>query len=156
MPLHERNPAFASKLSQMRLAIAPIVHVQNGLPAPDYPKTMLALFCLTENQLDAMAQYYSQSTPSLFTYQYPQTMDWSRDILSNNSELPDNCKLNDAERLRVKMRMFARFIGITGAETPTWEYERQVEILSNKIRRGIAEEETSLRKFHWGGSGYVP
>ena len=45
----------------MRLTIAPIVHVETGLPAPDYPHTMLSLFLLTEAQLDALATYYSQS-----------------------------------------------------------------------------------------------
>lgn len=56
-PLSKRNPNLALKISQMRLTIAPIVHVTTGQPAPDFPHTMLSLFTLTEAQLDALATY---------------------------------------------------------------------------------------------------
>jgi hypothetical protein len=42
--------------------------------------------------------------------------------------------------------MFARFIGIRGAETPRWEYERQVEILRAKIERSVRDEEAARSK----------
>jgi hypothetical protein len=134
---------------------------------------MLELFLLTEDQLDAMARYYSQTgTPTAQTYMYPQTMDWNRPMLSgtssttssatnaisntNSSQESDaiieaDLRLTDYERLKVKMRMFARFIGMRGAETPLWEYERQVEILKRKIERSIEEEENRIeRKFYRG------
>jgi hypothetical protein len=146
------NPDLALKISQMRLVIAPIVHVQTGFPGPGFPSTMLHLFLLTEPQLDDLAQYYSQTTPCELTYQYPQTMDWAKPFLRADDELPENCKLSELERVKVKMRMFARFIGMRGAETPLWEYERQVEILHNKVCRSIEEEEKSLRKVYLGPS----
>ncbi|KAH7087093.1 hypothetical protein FB567DRAFT_549502 [Paraphoma chrysanthemicola] len=149
-PLADRNPELAEKVAQMRLTIAPIVHVETGLPAPYFPNTMLNLFLLTESQLDHLAHYYSQSTPCALTDQYPQTMDWSKPFLAKDDALPENCKLNDLERVKVKMRMFARFIGMCGAETPRWEYERQVEILRCKIERSVQDEEESLRKVFWG------
>jgi hypothetical protein len=155
MPLSDRNPELADKLAQMRLTIAPIVHVQTGLPAPAFPHTMLNLFTLTESQLDQLAHYYSQSTPCSLTDQYPQTMDWSKPFLAIADALPENCKLSDLERVKVKMRMFARFIGMRGAETPRWEYERQIEILRNKIERSVQDEERSSRKSFWG-PGYKP
>lgn len=134
----------------MRLTIAPIVHVQTGEPGPDFPSTMLNLFLLTEEQLDQLAHFYSQSTPDIFTHQYPQTMDWSLPFLAKDESLPENCKLNTLERVKVKMRMFARFVGMRGADTPRWEYERQVEILQNKIARTVEAEEMSLRKAFQG------
>ncbi|OAL07449.1 hypothetical protein IQ06DRAFT_209593 [Phaeosphaeriaceae sp. SRC1lsM3a] len=146
MSISSRNPDLTEKISQMRLTIAPIVHVQTGEPGPDYPTSMLHLFLLTEEQLDGLAQFYSQSTPDVFTHQYPQTMDWALPFLCNDDSLPDNCKLSALERVKVKMRMFARFVGMRGADTPRWEYERQVEILQNKIARTIEQEEMSLRK----------
>ena len=148
-----RNPDLALKISQMRLTIAPIVHVETGLPAPDYPHTMLSLFLLTEAQLDALATYYSQSHMSDLTFQYPTTMNWQQPFLDKSESLAEDCKLDDLERLKVKMRMFARFIGMRGAETPGWEYERQVEILGNKVRRSVraeAEEEAGVKKFFLG------
>lgn len=155
MPLSARNPELAEKISQMRLTIAPIVHVQTGQPGPNFPPMMLNLFLLTEAQLDQLAHFYSQSTPDVFTNQYPQTMDWSKSFLEINKSLPENCRLNELERVKVKMRMFARFIGMRGAETPSWEYERQVEILGNKVARSVQEEEMSLRKVYFG-PGYKP
>lgn len=159
-PLAQRNPALAHKISQMRLTIAPIVSVRNGRAPPSFPHTMLQLFLLTESELDDMAQYYSQTTPNptpnSLTFAYPQTMDWNRPFLSADPTLPDNCKLNDEERLKVKMRMFARFVGMRGAKTPVWEYERQVEILRNKIERSVREEEDDMqrRKFYRGPSAH--
>ncbi|KAF2707767.1 hypothetical protein K504DRAFT_458251 [Pleomassaria siparia CBS 279.74] len=147
MALATRNPALAEKISQMRLNIAPIVHVKSGNPPPQFPSTMLELFLLTEDQLDAMARYYSQITPSVLTYSYPQTMDWNRPFLTRPQEgdnVPEGCGFSDYERLRIKMRMFAKFCGFQGAETPTWEYERQFEILRARIDRTIEEEERVL------------
>ena len=139
--LADRNPELALKISQMRLKIEPIVHVVSGQPAPDFPHTMLSLFTLTEAQLDALADYYSQShTPTALTCLYPQTMDWNKPFLDKDPALSEDCKLTGIERLQVKMRMFARFIGMRGADTPRWEYERQVEILANKIGRVVREE----------------
>ena len=81
-------------------------------------------------------------------------MDWLRPVLSTDPTLPENCKLSDLERLQVKMRMFARFVGMKGAETPRWEIERQVEILRNKIERSVREEAESRArgKVFWNGS----
>jgi hypothetical protein len=158
MPLAQRNPALAKKIEQMRLTIAPIVHVCTGAPPEAFPTSMLQLFLLTEPQLDTMAHYYSQVSPTAdeaytppsntydLKHAYPQTMDWQRPFLQSDPSLPDSCKLTDVERLRVKMRMFARFIGIRGAETPRWEYERQVEILRAKIERSVRDEEAARSK----------
>jgi hypothetical protein len=148
MRLSNRNPALAHKISEMRLTIAPIVHIETGEPAPDFPSTMLDLFLLTEAQLDALATYYSQTHVTYLTHQYPQTMNWQQPFLDTSDTLPENCKLAELERLKIKMRMFARFIGMRGADTPRWEYDRQVEILRNKIRSILEEEERALRKFY--------
>ncbi len=134
----------------MRLNIAPIFHVVTGRPAPEFPPTMLSLFLLTEDQLDALAHYYSQVISSEFTHAYPTTMRWDHDFLSQDLTLPENCRLSDLERLQIKMRLFARFIGMRGAETPLWQYEREVEILGNKIARSVRNEQLSLEKTYRG------
>ena len=155
----DRNPQLKGKISQMRLNIAPIVHVETGIPPLQFPSTMLELFLLTEDQLDAMARYYSQVTPNALTHSYPQTMDWNRPFLAkprDSEYLPENCRLSDFERLKVKMRMFARFIGMRGAETPKWEYERQIEILKAKIDKSIREEERSIPRKWYSGPPALP
>jgi hypothetical protein len=150
MLLSNRSPALAHKISEMRLTIAPIVHVETGKPAPEFPSTMLDLFLLTEAQLDALASYYSQTNLTDLTYQYPQIMKWQQPFLDMSDSLPENCKLGDLERLKIKMRMFARFIGMRGADTPRWEYDRQMEILRNKIQKSVLEEERVLKFFYQG------
>lgn len=147
----EQNSALAEKLQQMRLRIAPIVNVTTGLPPSVFPATMLHLFLLTEEELDRMAAFYSQTnpnpTPTSLTFAYPSTMDWNRELLQNDPSLPENCRLSDLERLKIKMRMFAKFIGMRGAETPRWEYERGVEIMANKIEHRVrGEEQEEMRR----------
>lgn len=69
-------------------------------------------------------------------------MDWNRPILQKPQPGDrEEDRVTDYERLRIKMRMFARFIGMRGAETPKWECERQMEILMARINRCIEEEE---------------
>ncbi|KAF2468247.1 uncharacterized protein BDR25DRAFT_335621 [Lindgomyces ingoldianus] len=154
-----RNPELAVKISQMRLTIAPIVHVLTGQPHPEFPSTMLGLFLLTEDQLDAMARYYSQLAPDAHTFSYPQYMDWSKPFLSKpkpGDTEDESCRLSDYERLKIKMRMFARFIGMRGAETPQWEYERQIELLRANINKTL-EEEGRLQSRKWyGGPPAIP
>lgn len=77
-------------------------------------------------------------------------MDWTKPFLCVDDDLPENCKLSELERVKIKMRTFARFIGMDGADTPVWEYERQVEILRNKVARNVEEEEKSSRKLYRG------
>lgn len=36
-------------------------------------------------------------------------------------------------------------MGMRGAETPRWEYERQIEILVNKVRWEVRREEEERR-----------
>jgi hypothetical protein len=139
----DRNPELSEKISQMRLTLAPLVHTETCQPPPDFPTTLLQLFLLTEEQLDIMARFYSQSTPSALTTSYPSTMNWNKEFLAKPTtytNVPDDCRLTNIERHMIKMRMFAKFIGMRGAETPTWEYERQIEILEAQIKRSIEEE----------------
>lgn len=83
-------------------------------------------------------------------------MNWAHPFLDRCEGLPDDCRLDDVEGLRVKMRMFARFIGMRGAETPTWEYERQMEILGNKIRWSVREEEERAERKAYSGPASLP
>jgi hypothetical protein len=134
----------------MRLQIAPIVHVHNGLPHPDFPKTILQLFLLTEDQLDSLAHYYSQITPDAYTFMYPQTMSWDQEFLRRRGENErtgdEEFSLTDLDRLAIKRRKFAKFIGMRGAETPTWEVEFHLRAIGDRINRCLEEEEKLLSK----------
>ncbi len=98
------HPGFARKLSQMRIQLAPIVAVTSGIPAPDYPSTLLNFWLLTEAQLDDLAAFYDQASPNGWTNCYPATMGWDKNA-----------------SIAVKRRKLGKFIGLRGCETPVEE-----------------------------------
>jgi hypothetical protein len=90
---------------------------------------------LSEEQLDAIASYYHQSTPGIYTHEYPACMNWDKDMLAKRrasvaqhlrraSQVEDNQwweKLLAAEEaenaLMVKRRPSVQFAeGFTDAE----------------------------------------
>ncbi|OCL01804.1 hypothetical protein AOQ84DRAFT_204011 [Glonium stellatum] len=144
-----RNLALASKIATLRLKIAPIICVTSGVPHPAFPNTMLAFWLLTEAQLDTMARYYSQSTPSKYTFMYPRTMGWDKAFLavSRKDQAADDDRhvLSAADRIAIKRRKFAKFIGMRGCETPEWETQAHIRILERRIIRSLEEEETDVK-----------
>ncbi|KAF2013203.1 hypothetical protein BU24DRAFT_232056 [Aaosphaeria arxii CBS 175.79] len=159
MSIAKRNPLLAEKIKQMRLNIAPIVHIYTGQCPPEFPSTLLELFLLTEDELDSMAHFYAQIYPDETTNLYPQVMDFNQPYLSRPTEgddLPDSCRMTSYERLRVKMRIFARFIGMRGAETPRWEYERQMDIIVARIEHEVQEEQRAMSTKSYRGLTMYP
>ncbi|KAI9806821.1 MAG: hypothetical protein M1833_002478 [Piccolia ochrophora] len=101
------RPALERKLAQMRLDLAPLVSITTNESHPAFPPTMLHYWLLTEEQLNAMAHYYHQSTPCLWTeFGYPTPMRWDRDA-----------------GVEIKRRKFGRFCGLKGCKTPGPERE---------------------------------
>jgi hypothetical protein len=96
-----RNPAFDAKLTQMALQLAPLVQLTTGAVHPDFPRTLLAFWLLTDDQLDALAHFYHQRTPCYWTAQYPCPVTW-----------PPGLSLEE------KRRKLGKFIGLRGCDTP--------------------------------------
>ncbi|KIW07923.1 hypothetical protein, variant [Verruconis gallopava] len=133
------NTQLQNKISQMRLKLAPIYPLPSGPPHPAYPKTLLHYWLLTESQLDALAQYYHQISPgNPWRLQYPACMNWDRDFLavphSSMGEEERRACLSPEERLAIKRRMFGKFIGLRGCETPMIEVEQRVKLLERKLK----------------------
>lgn len=81
-PLTRRNSALAKKIATLQLHLAPLVPLPSGPPHPAFPKTLMAFHLLNEEELDSIASYYHQSTPGIWTYHYPATMNWDKDFLA--------------------------------------------------------------------------
>ncbi|KAF2498417.1 hypothetical protein BU16DRAFT_615460 [Lophium mytilinum] len=146
-----RSPALASKIATMRLKICPIVSVMCGQASEHFPGTMLEFWLLTEAQLDGMAHFYSQSTPDEFTNLYPRPMKWDKDFLSTAtpkamSSREKRYRLNIQDRMAIKRRKFAKFIGMRGCETPGWEVRAHLRALESRIMRIVEEEERTLKR----------
>ena len=116
------NPAFEEKIKCMELRLAPLVRITNGEVHSAFPSTLLNFWLLTSNQLDELAHFYHQRTPSIYSSQYPCPVVWERGLT-----------------LEDKRRKLGRFIGLKGCESPVKTEEELLE----RMRR--AETETLER-----------
>ncbi|KAF2218054.1 hypothetical protein CERZMDRAFT_12308, partial [Cercospora zeae-maydis SCOH1-5] len=130
-----RNSALAKKIATLQLRLAPLVPLPAGPPHPAFPKTLMAFHLLTEDELDSIAHYYHQSTPSQWTHHYPATMNWDKDFLAKpqgNAEDLDSgasyADMSDKERIRIKRRKVGKFIGLVGMETPAEEIAARIQL----------------------------
>ncbi|XDG06554.1 hypothetical protein ABKA04_006169 [Annulohypoxylon sp. FPYF3050] len=127
-----KNAAFAEKLRQMALPLAPLVQLTTGEIHPSFPGTLLNFWLLTDAQLEELAHFYHQRTPCRWTFHYPCPIAW-------NSDMP----------LEEKRRRIGRFIGLRGCETPI-RVKTEDEIMEEARRARIAEEEDVWRrKLYW-------
>ena len=129
----------------MRLTLAPIYPLPDGPPHPAYPKSLLQYWLLTESQLDSLAAYYHQLSPtSEWRTHYPASMNWDRDFLAQpNMQMSREERaacLPDEDRIAIKRRMFGKFIGLRGCETPLVEIEKRAKFLEGKVERALRRD----------------
>ncbi|KAL8407775.1 hypothetical protein RB594_006561 [Gaeumannomyces avenae] len=117
-----RNPKLAHKLEQMALRVMPLFQITTGHVHPAFPKTLLQFWLLTDDQLESLAHFYHQRTPSVWTCQYPCPVRWGPRLT-----------------LEEKRRKMGRFIGIGGCESPI--VLRTAEELLDEARWHAAMEE---------------
>ncbi|GAB7354745.1 hypothetical protein MBLNU459_g5155t1 [Dothideomycetes sp. NU459] len=84
MPLNQK-PSLAKKIAGLKMTLAPLVPMPSGEAHPAFPSTLLAYHLLTEDELDSIAHYYHQSTPGIWTHQYPACMNWDKEQLRRAS-----------------------------------------------------------------------
>ncbi|CAM1507192.1 Fc.00g068330.m01.CDS01 [Cosmosporella sp. VM-42] len=123
-----KNPNLLRKLEQMALPLAPLVQLTTGAIHPAFPTTVLNFWLLTDDQLEALAQFYHQKIPCPWTTQYPCPITWS-------SELP----------LEEKRRKMGKFIGLRGCESPIL-LKTEEEIMEDARRARLAAEEEMYRR----------
>ncbi|KAF2432879.1 hypothetical protein EJ08DRAFT_568177, partial [Tothia fuscella] len=148
MPLSTRRPnkPLTLKLTHLLTPLAPLYALPNGSPHPSFPTTLLAYHLLTESQIDAMASWYHQTSPThRYNSQYPSNMRWDKAFLakpdpSTMSEEEMGSLLSDKERVDVKRRMVGKFIGLRGCETPIEEVGRRIKFLEDRLERSIRLE----------------
>ncbi|KAK5987305.1 hypothetical protein PT974_11430 [Cladobotryum mycophilum] len=124
-----KNPELAHKLHQMALQLSPLVQLTTGRIHPDFPRTVLQFWLLTDEQLEDLAQFYHQRTPSPWSGQYPCPVDW-------RSDAP----------LEEKRRKMGRFIGLRGCESPV--VLKTEEQIAQEARIASRDEEAWRRKMN--------
>ncbi|KAL1633156.1 hypothetical protein SLS56_003018 [Neofusicoccum ribis] len=133
-----KSPAFADKVARMRLQLMPIYPLPAGPPHTKFPKTVLQFHLLTEEDLDSMAAYYSQSTPDEWTDRYPCVIGWDADFFADPS-------LSDEQRFVIKRRKLGKFIGLRGCETPDSEVKMRLKLTEARIQRHIEQSKNEQR-----------
>ncbi|CZR50524.1 uncharacterized protein PAC_00397 [Phialocephala subalpina] len=138
------NPVLAVKIQQLALPLAPLVRLTTGEVHPSFPPTLLNFWLLTSAQLDDLAHFYHQRTPSVYTRHYPCPVDreWRIDAT-----------------LEEKRRRIGRFIGLSGCESPVLSEEERTERelkRQREIEREVMdsrwraeEDEMFKRKMRW-------
>ncbi|KAI4596112.1 hypothetical protein KJ359_005616 [Pestalotiopsis sp. 9143b] len=128
-----RSPAFAKKLSEMALPLAPLVQLTTGRVHPSFPSTLLRFWLLTDAELEGLAHFYHQRTPCRWTFHYPCPVAWEAGLA-----------------LEEKRRRIGKFIGLRGCETPV-RVRSEDEIMEEARRAREREEEDEVwrRKLHW-------
>jgi hypothetical protein len=118
------NPALQAKITQMALPLAPLVRITSGEVHPAFPATLLNFWVLTSEQLDELAHFYHQRTPSIWSANYPCPVIWGKEL-----------------SLEEKRRKMGRFIGLRGCESPVRTEE---EIMQSVRERAMRTEEEEL------------
>ncbi|ETS86598.1 hypothetical protein PFICI_00426 [Pestalotiopsis fici W106-1] len=131
--IKKQNPAFAKKLQEMALPLAPLVQLTTGLVHPSFPSTLLRFWLLTDAELEGLAHFYHQRTPCRWTFHYPCPVAWETGLA-----------------LEEKRRRIGKFIGLRGCETPV-RVRSEDEIMeeARRAREREDEDEVWRRKLHW-------
>ncbi|KAG6008947.1 hypothetical protein E4U21_003497 [Claviceps maximensis] len=130
----KRNPGLAYKLHQMALPLSPLVQLTTGAVHPDFPRTVLQFWLLTDAQLESLAQFYHQKTPSSWTSQYPCPVVWLSDVC-----------------LEEKRRRMGKFIGLRGCESPS-RLKSEDEIAAEaRLASMVAHQEEIWRRTKLNG-----
>ena len=78
-----RRSSFYERIGHLRIKLAPLQSLSHTTVHPDFPQTILHYHLLTEEQLDALAQFYDQRTPTVLTKMYPACMNWDQNFLAS-------------------------------------------------------------------------
>ncbi|GAO15939.1 uncharacterized protein UV8b_02447 [Ustilaginoidea virens] len=125
----KRNPDLAFKLHQMALPLSPLVQLTTGAVHPDFPRTVLQFWLLTDTQLEGLAHFYHQKALSPWTSQYPCPVVWRSDV-----------------SLEEKRRRMGKFIGLRGCESPSWLKSEDEIAAEARLASMVAQQEDMLRK----------
>ncbi|KAI8230794.1 hypothetical protein K4K57_006674 [Colletotrichum sp. SAR 10_99] len=125
-----RIAGFQEKMRQMRLPLVPLVQMSTGAVHPEFPATLLNFWLLTEAQLDDLARFYHQKTPSPWSASYPCPITWKSGLT-----------------LEEKRRKIGKFIGLRGCDTPMRiRIKTEEQIMEEARQARLAEDDEAMRR----------
>ena len=164
---------FSSRLQHLRTPLRPLISITTGRPHPLFPTSLLHYHLLTATDLDELAHYYHQRTPSEFSFGYPLPVvqRWHQEALASPATSEEtkaiqelmfpsnNTQIANTAELEAKRRRFGRFVGLRGCESPCAtsatfdeaEMRREMELwVANEMRK---REERDAEKRFWREKG---
>ncbi|MCJ1289675.1 hypothetical protein MMC34_001208 [Xylographa carneopallida] len=121
-------PPLPTHIQHLRQPLAPLLSITTGTPHPSFPPTLLHYHLLTEAQLDELAHYYHQRSPSHASFLYPA---------------PVVARWDRAADISRKRRWWGRFVGLRGCESPVeegWGQEEWDRWVRERVEEGVREE----------------
>ncbi len=102
-PRESASIQLRRRLAHLAMALRPLLSVTTGEAHPAFPRTLLHFHILTAAQLDDLARFYHQRSPSVWSWAYPAPVvtRWARDA-----------------DVAAKRRRFGRFVGLRGCDSP--------------------------------------
>ncbi|KAH7035048.1 uncharacterized protein B0I36DRAFT_87296 [Microdochium trichocladiopsis] len=130
-----RNPALQARLRHLSIVLCPLVQMSTGHRHPAFPKTILEYHLLSDAQLDDLAGFYHQRSPSEWSGQYPCPVKWTGTLTTAD-----------------KRRKFGRFIGLRGCESPIAPpYVPSTEEIAEAARQAaMVAQEDAFRQLYKG------
>ena len=126
------SPDLAYKLHQMALPLSPLVQLTTGAVHPNFPRTVLQFWLLTDAQLESLAHFYHQRVLSPWSSQYPCPVAWRSDV-----------------PLEEKRRRMGKFIGLRGCDSPSFlKTEEEIADDARLASIAAAQEDVWRRKLH--------
>ena len=124
-------------LAHLSHPLMPLHSVTTGFPHPSFPRSILHYHVLTEVELDSLAHFYHQSTPTAASFDYPVSIvtRWDR-----------------AGDVKDKRRRLGRFLGLRGCESPINDEGSVERWVDEMMRRGLDRE---IERETWRSKGFL-
>ncbi|KAI4217159.1 MAG: hypothetical protein LQ351_000468 [Letrouitia transgressa] len=134
-PASDTATLFARRLHHLRTSLCPLLSVTTDAPHPAFPPTILHYHLLTEAELNELAHFYHQSTPTAHSVCYPMSVvhrwkvpdppDTPTPIAIDTTQTPAPTQAQAG--IEAKRRRFGRFLGLRGCESPGMWREEEAE-----------------------------
>lgn len=163
---------FTSRLQNLRKPLRPLISITTGLAHPLFPTSLLHYHLLTAADLDELAHFYHQRTPSELSFRYPLPIvhRWHVEAYASpatDEEMkaiqdriwPEQVGSEKAVEVEAKRRRFGRFVGLRGCESPCTinsafdesRMRRDMELwMANEMRKREARD---AEKRYWHEKG---
>lgn len=143
MASESRKTAIRKKIAHLQFQLAPLVPLPEGPPHPDFPKSLLTYYLLTEEQLDAIAHHYGQSTPGFWTALYPANMNWDKEYLRKAASEPETRILERRQsQPALTTEWWQRFLEVSTGDA---EFSKsEAEEAQNRRRQSVLSDTTRI------------